>query len=131
MNIYSLFILVSVLVCLFTAEVVYHSNRKETLNRVFVFYNLASAYYLFIYFMCAQSQDSHVAYFWSKGYIPGLISVALILHFILVFTEKQRWLKAKVTYFLLYFFPVFYTYLDLGTEMIYVIPHCSILGLWC
>ncbi len=147
MNVFTITTLLSALSCLLIAEIVYHSNKKEALNQVFSLLCLSSAYYLFFYFLSQQSADSYTALLWLKVASPGSSSTVFLLHFALVFTEKKKWLKNKLTYFILYIPALFFSIMALTTDLLagqlkpgdmgytaYAVPHnpwmSYIIGIW-
>lgn len=53
--------------------------------------------------MYLQTTDYHTAYFWIKARILWPFSSCLLFCFTLIYIEKEKWLKHKLVYFLVYF----------------------------
>jgi len=65
-------------------------------------YSLSVFYLGFTEFMYRQADSYQSAYLWLKISAFWPFAVASLMHFILVFTEKESWLKNKLTYVLIY-----------------------------
>jgi PAS domain S-box len=76
-----------------------------------------NAYWAFCHFMAVQASGSAEAAFWFKVLAFWPFLDAFMLHFALVFTESDL-LKNKLTYVVLYFPALFFTLIDLTTNLI-------------
>jgi PAS domain S-box-containing protein len=116
MNVYAVVTLLSSILCSLFAAVVFCSNKKETLNRVFAVSGLAAAYLLFYYFMCLQAESASTAYVWMKLGSFWFFVISCYFHFVLVFTERKKLLKNALTYVLLYAPALFFALVNLTTD---------------
>jgi len=103
MNIFAWLSLLSCLVSLFMANFVYCQNKKSLLHIIFSLFCLFGAYTAFAEFMQPQAENPDVAFFWIKidSFWPFILS--FLFHFVLIFSEKSRWLRDKLVYLLIYF----------------------------
>lgn len=109
------------LFCLTLGASVYVLNRKGLLNRLLALALMVNAYRAFAEFMMRQAGNVEAAYFWSKMYFLWPFLVVLVFHFALAFTENKL-LKVKRVYLLLYGPAVFFSVLDLTTDLISAVP---------
>ena len=105
MNIFALISLLSSGVSIFLGNFVLYQNPKSTLNRVFFICSLSLAYWSFTEFGYRQAETYETADFWLKTVSFWPFTIAFILHFILVFTEKSKLLKNSATYLFIYIPP--------------------------
>lgn len=118
MNIFALFSLLSCVVCFFLGNYVYSQDKKSALNRVFLLFCISLSYWAFMEFMHRQADNSFTAYFWVKAGIFWPFTMSFLLHFTLLFTEKQKILKNKLAYFLIYLPAVIWIVIDMTTSSI-------------
>jgi diguanylate cyclase (GGDEF)-like protein/PAS domain S-box-containing protein len=101
-NVLALFSLLSCVVVAFQGSFVLHRNPRNVLNQVFFLLCLSGAYLAFAEFEFRQAESFATAYFWLKvGALWGFV-LPLELHFVLLFTERPKLLKNRLTYFVLY-----------------------------
>jgi len=105
-------------VCVAVASVVLLRDQKNRLNRVFAVLCISVAYWSFVQFQSRQAPDALTAAFWIKASAPWPLAEALLLHFILVFTERAKLLAGKLTYVLIYLPAVIIALIDLSTNWI-------------
>jgi PAS domain S-box-containing protein len=126
MNFLSLLLFFTSIASVILGVIVYFLNRKNLLNRIFALTLWFHAYWASTQFMMLVSTDSQAAYIWDKSGFLAPFSMALLLHFGLVFTENEM-LKDKKTYLLIYspalVFSLFHLTTDLMTGPI-------VLGYW-
>jgi diguanylate cyclase (GGDEF)-like protein/PAS domain S-box-containing protein len=108
--------------------IVFSQNKKRTLNIVFGLACLFVSIWAFAEFMYRQAGDLATAGFWIK--IRALVwtyPLALLLHFILIYTKKTKWLRTKTALFLIYGPAVLFSAVDVGT---YAVTGRPILMSW-
>jgi len=111
MGIFALLSFLSSLIILFLGIYVYTYKPKHPLNRVFLLLCLIEAYIAFTEFQVRQSYNFETAYLWLRIGAFWPLIVPVIIHFLLIFMEKSKLLKSKLTYFLLYFPPLVFSLL--------------------
>jgi PAS domain S-box-containing protein len=82
--------------------IVYQLDPKRLLNRLFFIFCIIGAYLGFVELMIRQSESITTAHFWLRmgGLWPFI--VAVLSHFILIFTGNVKALNNKATYVLIY-----------------------------
>jgi diguanylate cyclase (GGDEF)-like protein/PAS domain S-box-containing protein len=118
MNPYALPSLFSVVLVLILGDVIYHADKKASLNRIFALNCLVLAVLAFSEFMYRQTVSFETARFWLT--VRGLFAylpTALALHFALVFVGKSAWLKGKAVLGLLYFPVIVFGIIDAATDL--------------
>ncbi len=119
MNIHVLITLSTIILCLIFAEIIYHSNKKNLLNRIFVYFILITVYWIFTTeFMIYLTDNVNTSFAWAKIGFLWLFLIPLFVHFILVFTEKKRLLKSRLTYFILYIPAAAFSIINLTTDLL-------------
>ncbi|MFC2000404.1 ATP-binding protein [Chloroflexota bacterium] len=118
MNAYAWVCLLSSGIGIFLASLVWARDSKSALNRVFVVFCLAATYWAFVDFGFRQSDTYETAADWLKVMSFRPFTLALLLHFSLVFTEQSRLLRNKWTYVVLYLPALAFSLLDLTTDLI-------------
>ncbi|MFA6001852.1 MAG: diguanylate cyclase [Thermoleophilia bacterium] len=89
-------------VCLLFGTMVLLKNSHSRLNRVFMLLCISVAYWGFMEFELRHSATLEQAEFWFRLNFLWPLSIALLVHFVLVFTQ-QRWLtENRLTYLVLY-----------------------------
>ncbi|MCP3660103.1 MAG: diguanylate cyclase [Bacteroidetes bacterium] len=81
--------------------IVFFENRKETINKIFLFYTFAMAIWAFSFAKMCLATSPQQGLFWSRALHVGAVTVpAFLLHFVLAFlgkAEKQK-IIIKVAY---------------------------------
>ncbi len=102
-----------------TGGFVFCQNKKRLLNLLFGWACLFVALWSFSEFMFRQAESYAAAGFWIKcRALVWTLPLAFLFHFILVFTKRARWLKAKATLFLIYGPAVIFSAVDVSTFLI-------------
>jgi PAS domain S-box-containing protein len=126
LSIYSVIAIFASFICLLLAAIVYFTNRKSKLNRIFICTVIFGAYSAFTTFMVMQADTAETAYLWNKIGFLWPFFVASLLLFILTFTENR--LTAHRYNHLLVFTPaLLFAVLDLTTDQISGLP---VMGPW-
>ncbi len=68
--------------------------------------------------MCRQSDNPHTAYLWIKISFLWPFTLALTTHFALIFTEREKLFRNKLTYFVIYAPALVFSLLDATTGLI-------------
>ncbi|MGM0569007.1 MAG: ATP-binding protein [Elusimicrobiota bacterium] len=102
MNIYALMSLNSALLSLFLGSFVFALNRKELLNKMFYFFCITLFFWAFAQFMRLQANDYKTACLWTKLNFLWPFVIASLMHMVLVFTEKNKIIRKKLTLVLIY-----------------------------
>jgi PAS domain S-box-containing protein len=121
MNIFTLLSLISSISCLLLGLIVFHFNRKSTLNKIFLLTALAAFVYAFTTVMMWNSTDFSSANLWNKMGTIWPFFVALVATFALVFTEN-KWLSNKLNYLIIFLPAVVFWLVDLSTNLINAPP---------
>jgi len=96
--------------------VVFYQNKKRLLNIIFGCSCLFASLWSFSEFMYRQADGHTTASFWIKiRALAWAYPLAFLFHFLLIFTNKRKWLKAKMTLFLIYGPAVLISAVDVGT----------------
>jgi PAS domain S-box-containing protein len=88
MNIYALVSLLSSILCIFLANFIYYKNTKSKLNQLTALMCFMLAYLLFLEFGYRQAETYYMANLWYSGSFIWIISASLILHVVLVVTDR-------------------------------------------
>ncbi len=106
-------------VSLAAGVVVFYQNKKRILNILFGCSCLFVSLWSFSEFMYRQADSYATASFWIKvRALAWTYPLAFLFHFLLIFTNKAKWLKAKKTLFLIYGPAVLFSAVDVGTYSI-------------
>jgi PAS domain S-box-containing protein len=118
MNLYTVLLLCATCISILLGLSVLSLNRKAAANRLFMIVMITNAYWAFCHFMTAQAPNVADAALWGKilSFWPFLD--VFMLHFALVFTES-RLLKNKLIYLVLYLPALFFSLIDLTTNLVY------------
>ena len=118
MNLYTVLLLCATCISILLGLIVLSLNRKAAANRLFMIVMITNAYWAFCHFMTAQAPNMADAALWGKilSFWPFLD--AFMLHFALIFTES-RLLKNKLIYLVLYLPALFFSLIDLTTNLVY------------
>jgi PAS domain S-box-containing protein len=92
-------------------------GSKRLINRVFFIFCLFVAYWAFVEYGLRQATTHEAAYFWAMANFLWPVTIALMLHFVLVFTERGNWFNNRLTYILVYLPPVIVSFLQMSTGM--------------
>jgi hypothetical protein len=118
-SVFALLSLISFGIFLLMGTFIFHQNRKAALNRAFAGFCLFMSVWAFCEFMYRQADSYATAYFWTRAVaIPWPVATAFLLYFVLIFTEKARWLKHKLVYLLVFGPAVVVPFIDLSTDLI-------------
>ena len=102
MSVISVLNLQGILICVITGIIVFLLNPRRHLNTIFMLMSFSFAYWILVNFGFLMSRSVKEALFWINMFALWHISVSLLLHFILVFTEKARLLRNPATYAIVY-----------------------------
>lgn len=102
MNTFALLSLFCSLIFFTLGILIFLKNNKENLNRIFLFLCLSCTWWAFTEFGYRQADSFKEATFWLKlnGFWP--FTVTLFLNFSLVLVEKNKFLKNRFSYLLIY-----------------------------
>jgi PAS domain S-box-containing protein len=117
MNVYPWLLLLSSIVSVSLGISVYFLNRKAWINRLFALLTFFSAYWAFTEFMMRQSSTVAEANLWNKASFPWPFMIATLLQFSLVFTDN-RWAKRRLSSLLIYSPALFFSFIELTTNLI-------------
>ena len=120
-SIYAVFAGLATVACSLLAVIVYLLNRKGSLNRIFIFTIAFGAYSALSTYMVIQADSVETAYLWNKIGFMWPFFLALLLQFVMVFTETHL-IKQKIRYIMLYGPAFLISILDLTTNEISGIP---------
>ena len=101
---------------------IYHKNPQSSLNKMVAILCILVGFLAFVEFEYRQLVDFQTAYFWLK--ISGLwpLVPALLLHISLIFTEKKKLLRNKLTYVAIYAPAVIITIFAISTPLMVLSP---------
>ena len=102
MNIFAFISLISAWFAFFLGSFVLYRNHKSRLNHIFFLYCLMLTSYAFIEFGMRQATSLDEALLWIRFNVPIIFVSPFLINFIIVFTEKTKWLKNKLSYLLIY-----------------------------
>jgi PAS domain S-box-containing protein len=103
MSLISALNLLAIIICTAVSIIVFLLNPRRHLNIIFMFMSMSFAFWMLTNIGFLQSQNINEALFWIKLFSFWNITVSLLLHFVLVFTEKNRLRKNPLTYAVIYF----------------------------
>ena len=113
MNPYALLSLLGCALCICLGAFVLLRNPRMPVNRMFMMLCVSFAYWGFTEYGLRMSDTIGDAAFWLSLFALWHISLAVLLHFTLVFTEKKRLLDTPVTFVVIYAPAVAFVILDL------------------
>ena len=118
-NYYAILSLFSAVVCSWLAIYVFLLDRKNRLNVLFAAMLITLSVWLSSEAAYRQAADIASAFLWIKvrAFIWPL-TIALMLHFVLIYTKQKSILEKKLTYVLIYVPAVVYSVLEATTELI-------------
>lgn len=114
--------LLNAIICLIFGTLVFLKYRRSRMNQVFMLLCLSVAYWAFTEYELRQSNSADQAIFWMRANFLWPMTVALMFHFTLIFTQQRRLLESKLTYFLLYGFALTVSLLDLLSDQMLGTP---------
>lgn len=105
--------LLAAVVSIFTGVLVLYRAPRQRLNILFMLYCLTTSYWAYAEheYRHAESYELARAWFLFGSFWPLLL--AFILHFMLVFTGRQRLLSHRLTYVVIYGLPLAFSLLEL------------------
>lgn len=115
-------------VCLLFGTLVLLKDNHSPLNRIFMLLCMSMAYWGFMEFELRHSVTLEEAAMWSRLNFLWPISVALVVHFVLIFTKQARLLKNKFTYLALYGTTATLSILDVSTRKMVGTPFVQYWG---
>jgi|GEM_PF-1001533 PAS domain S-box len=121
MNLLAIASLTASVICLGLGVTVLALNRKPLLNKIFFLLTLAGFIYNFTIVMMWTSPNLETAYIWHKAGTMWPLFVALVLNFVLVYTQSE-WIKNKLNYILIYTPAIVFFLISLSTDEITAPP---------
>jgi len=117
MNVFATISFIAFMLCFFMGNFIYHKNPESSLNRTVAILCILVGFLAFVEFEYRQVVDFQSAYFWLK--ISGLwpLVPALLLHISLIFTEKKKLLRNKLTYIAIYVPALIITIFGMSTPL--------------
>jgi len=103
-------------VCLLFGTMVLLKDNHGPLNRVFMLLCMTMAYWGFMEFELRHSVNLEQAEMWSRLNFLWPVSVALMVHFVLIFTKQTRLTNSRLTYLVLYGTAATISVLDVATR---------------
>ena len=88
MSVFALLSLLSAVIIVFVGNFVYYKDPKNQLNKIFLVFYVLCAYWAFTEFAYRQAGDYDTARLWLKTGSFWPFAMAILLHFVLVFTEQ-------------------------------------------
>ena len=120
MNPWVLFSLIPGLSHLLLGSYVLYKGPKRHLNKAFTLFAFSLAIWSLSEFMHRLDVSSGSAYVWIRlGGFGWCYMASFCMHFVLVFARRERILKSKLAYIILYGPPSVILYLFLRTDLIY------------
>ena len=99
---------------------IFFKGPKRAITSVFSLFALSLTIWGISEFGHRIAYSYESAYIWIRGAGIGWCFMAsLYLHFVLILTKRESFLKKKVTYVCLYLPPLVFLYLFLSTDLIY------------
>jgi PAS domain S-box-containing protein len=138
LTLYALLSLFSSFIALGLGIFVHNFNSKKTINRIFGLLCISISYCAFTDFMLLQSESIEMASVWYKLGFLWPFTIALLFHFVLIFTGKTRSSNKRLTIFSLYGPALVFSIVEASTGLIggelikvnwgyaYIIPETSL-----
>jgi|GEM_PF-2624027 len=117
MSFLALFSLLIAFFCVILGNLIFHLEPKNAKNRFFLIICLLIGFGAFTEFGARQADSFSEALFWLKLSTFSLITIAVIFHFSLVFTEPKNLLSQKRTYLFIYLPAIILVALDMGSGL--------------
>jgi len=118
LNVFAIVPLTSFGICLVAGVLVFQQSRKSSTNRTLSLYCLLGAYYGMVEFGLIQARGFNEAFFWRQAGAIWLFAPSLLLHFVLILTERRKWLDKKRIYALIYLPAFVLSLVDLTTHAV-------------
>jgi two-component system, cell cycle sensor histidine kinase and response regulator CckA len=118
MNLWAFLSLLGFLFLLFSGIIVFSLNPRIKTNRLFMLVCLSFAYWSFAEYGYRQADTYDSALFWINASKFWPLSLAILLHFAMVFTEKTRLLRNWFAYAAIYSPALVLIAIDLSTGLI-------------
>ena len=87
MSVFALLSLSGSIIVLFLGNFIFYQNKKRPENILYSIFCLGLSYWSFVVFMYCQAEKLDTAYFWVKMSSFWIFTFALLLHFVLVYTN--------------------------------------------
>ena len=118
MSIFAIISITTAVTIAFWAGFIYSKNPKSKVHVLFFILSLTLVYWSFTEFITRQTDSAETAYIWLKLNFQWSFSLALLLHFVLVFTDYIK--KRYRLYILaaLYLPALFFSLIDIFTDHI-------------
>jgi PAS domain S-box-containing protein len=123
---------VSIVIALLSAHIILLKNPVKTINRVYYLFAIVYAYWEFVILMMALAANQSLAYNWMRLDLMWPFESALIMHFILLLTDRTKLLANKWIFVWIYGGPIILSMLNLMLpDIFYVQPvFDSVLKIW-
>ena len=118
MSLFAWLSLLSAVVIILLGNFVYYRDPKHPLNKIFMVFCISSAYWSFTEFGYRQAGDYATARLWFKLGSFWPFGIAILLHFVLVFTGQWRRFGPRLAGVLLYGPALVFSMVDLTTDLI-------------
>ena len=122
MQIFAFLSLVSSIIVLALGIFVFSTNRKNPLNRVFLFICILAFYWMFMESMLRDADSISSAYLWMKLTFLWVFLPAAGLHFILVLTKSDLLRRGTWVYLLIYLPAACFSIIEFTTDRIITTP---------
>jgi PAS domain S-box-containing protein len=117
LNIFAVTSLLASFIATFMGFYVIVFGSKGLINRVFFVFCLFVSYWAFVEYGLRQATTHEAAYFWAMSNFLWPIAIALLLHFVLIFTERAGWFNNRLTWAIIYVPPIIISFLQMYTGM--------------
>lgn len=119
--------LISLLICTILAIIIYFKHVRyvfsNKISKLFVFLCLSFVlFWALIEFGYRSASDFNTALFWLKINVAWYFVMSFLLHFTLLYTEHNDFLKRKISYLLIYGPAFFFFLIDINTQFLLSIP---------
>ena len=118
MHFSAFFSLFASVVCFTLGNFVYHLDKKNMVNKIFVLMCVSISYWAFTDFMVLQAETVEAAYLWLKFGFLWPFTSAFLFHFSLVFADDKSFLRHNFTIFLAYAGAAIISVFQLGTNLV-------------
>lgn len=102
MNPFTLISLLTFVIFLLVGVVTFLRNPRGKVNAIFTIFCMLASYVAFTEFGYRQAGDAVTAFNWIKATSFRPLAFAVLIHFVLVFTEQQKLLRNTFTHILVY-----------------------------
>ncbi|HEX3013139.1 MAG TPA: histidine kinase dimerization/phosphoacceptor domain -containing protein, partial [Methanobacterium sp.] len=118
MSAFAIISLVAFMLCFFLGNFIYHKNPKSPLNKMVGILCILVGFLAFVEFEYRQGYSYQNAYYWLKISTLWPLVPSVLLHISLIFTNKTKILKNKLTYILVYLPALIISALGLTTNLL-------------